>query len=47
MNSCTENSAVSLAKEIQKILSKEHRKHGFIDLVKYTKIASKRKYTDI
>ena len=38
---------VSLAKEFQKHLSKDDRKHGVIDQGKNRKISSKRKWTDI
>ena len=38
---------VSLAKQPQKHLSKEHRKHGVTDQGKYRKRSSKRKCTDI
>ena len=31
MHSCTQNNDVSLAKQFQKHLSKDHLKHGFID----------------
>ena len=43
---CTKKNDVSLAKKFQKHLSKEHRKHVVIDQVKYSKRASKRKWTD-
>ena len=46
MNSCTHKNDVSLEKQFQKYLSKEHCKHGVIDLVKYRKMASKRKFID-
>ena len=46
MYSSTQNNDFSLAKELQKYLSKEHRKHGFIDQEKYRKISSKRKWTN-
>ena len=46
MNSSTQNNYVVLAKEFQNHLSKEHRKHGSIDQVKYKKRASKIKWTD-
>ena len=46
MYSCTEKNDVSLAKQYQKHISKEHRKHGVIDQGKYRKRASKRKRTD-
>ena len=46
MHSCTENNDASLDKQLQKNLSKGHRKHGVIDQGKYRKIASKRKWTD-
>ena len=35
-----------MAKELQKHMSKENRKHGVIDQGKYRKISSKRKCTD-
>ena len=35
-----------MSKQFQKCLSKEHRKHGVIDQVKHSKIASKRKCVD-
>ena len=37
MNSCKKNNYISLAKEFQKCLSKEHRKHGVIDQEKCIK----------
>ena len=37
MHSCTQKNGVSLAKEFQKHLYKEHHKHGVIDKVKYRK----------
>ena len=43
---CTQNNDVSLAKEFQNNLSKEHQNHGVIDQGKYRKISSKRKKTD-
>ena len=46
MHYCTQKNYVSLAKELQKHLSKEHRKHGVFHQRKYRKIASKRKWTD-
>ena len=46
MHSCTQNNDISLAKQFQKYLSKEHRKHGVIDQGKYRKIEIKRKWTD-
>ena len=46
MHSCTENNDVSLAKQFQKNLSKEHRKHGVIDQGEYRKRLGKRKWTD-
>ena len=46
IHSIIQNNDVSLAKEIQKHLSKEHQKNGFIDKGKYIKRASERKYTD-
>ena len=47
MHYFTQNNDVSLAKQFQKYLSKEHLKHGVIDQVKYRKRASKIKWTDI
>ena len=47
MHSCIPKNDISLAKQLQKHLSKEHRKHGFTDLGKYRKIAIKRKWTEI
>ena len=47
MHSSTQNNDVSLAKEYQKHLSKEHLKHGVIEQGKYRKIPSKRKWTEI
>ena len=38
---------VSLAKELEKHVSKDHRKHGVIDNLKYKKRSSKIKYTGI
>ena len=46
MHSCTQNNYVSLAKEFQKHLSNDDRKHGFIDHGKERKRASKIKWTD-
>ena len=46
MHYCTQNNDVSLAKEYQKHLSKEHRKHGVFEQEKYNKRAIKRKCTD-
>ena len=40
MHYCTQKNYVSLAKELQKHVSKEHRKHGVIDQEKYRKRAS-------
>ena len=45
-HSCTPKKDASMAKEYTKHLSKEHRKHGVIDEVKYREISSKRKWTD-
>ena len=45
--SSTPKKDVSLAKEPQKHLSKDDRKHGFIDQGKDRKISSKRKWIDI
>ena len=47
MHSCTHKNDVSLAKKIQKHLSKDHCKHGVIDQGTYGKRSSKRKWTDI
>ena len=47
IHSWAQNNDVSLAKQFQKHMYKEHRKHGVIDQVKYRKRASKRKFTDI
>ena len=41
MQYCAQNNYVSLAKELQKHLSKDDRKHGVIYQVKYRKRASK------
>ena len=46
IHSCIHKNDVSLAKTFQKNMSKEHRKHGVIDQVKYRKRSSKRKWTD-
>ena len=46
MHSCTHTKFVSLAKQFQKHLCKEHRKCGVIEQGKNRKIASKRKWTD-
>ena len=46
MHSCTQKNDVSLAKQLQKNMSKEYRKHVVIDQGKYRKRASKRKWTD-
>ena len=46
MHSSTQNDDVSLAKYLQKHLSKEHQKNLVIDKVKHRKISSKRKWTD-
>ena len=46
MHSCTQKNDVSMGKEFQKHLSKEHRNHGVIDMGKYRKRASKRKWID-
>ena len=43
----TQNNDVSVAKEIQKHLSKVHRKYGVIDQIKYRKRDTKIKCTDI
>ena len=47
MHSCTPKNDVSMAKESQKNMSKEHCKYGVIDQGKYRKISSKIKWTDI
>ena len=47
MHSFTQSNDVSLDKGFQKHMSKEHWKHGFVDQVKYRKIASKIKCIDI
>ena len=44
MHSFTQKDDVRLAKHFQKNMSKEHRKHGFIDHIKYRKRSSKRKW---
>ena len=46
LHSCIPKNDVSLAKDFQKDLSKEHHKHEVIDQVKYSKILSKIKWTD-
>ena len=46
MHSCTPKKDVSLAKEFQKHLSNDYRKHGVIYQGKDRKRASKRKCTD-
>ena len=46
MHSCKPKNDVSLAKQFQKHLSKEHRKHRVIDQWENRKRASKRKCTD-
>ena len=43
MHYYTQNNDVSMAKEFQKHLSKDHRKHEVTDQGKYRKRASKRK----
>ena len=45
MNYCTPKNDVSLAKQFQKHMSKEHCKHGVIDQGNYRKRFSKRKWT--
>ena len=47
MHSTKPNNDVSLAKEFQKHISKEHWKHGVIDQGKYKKEPLKRESTDI
>ena len=47
INSCTQNNDVGLAKEFQKHVSKDNRKHGVIDQVKYRKMSNKRKCNNI
>ena len=37
IHSCTQNNYISMAKEFQKHMSKEHQKHGVIDQRKYIK----------
>ena len=46
MHYCTQNNDVSMAKQFQTYLYREHRKHGVIDQRKYRKRASKIKWTD-
>ena len=46
MHSLTPKHDVSLAKEFQKYLSKDDRKHGVIHQGKDRKISSKRKWID-
>ena len=46
MHSCKPKNNVSLAKEFQKHLSKDDRKHGVVDQGKDRKRASKIKWTD-
>ena len=46
IHSITQNNDVSLAKELQKHLSKEHQKHGVVDRVKYRKRSNEIKWTD-
>ena len=46
MHYCTLKQYVSLHKEFQKHMSKEHRKHGVIYQGNYRKISSKRKFID-
>ena len=46
MHYFTPKNDVSLAKEFQKHLSKDGRRHGVIDKQKDRKISSKRKWTD-
>ena len=45
--SCTQNNDVSMAKEFQNHLSKDHCKNGVTDQRKCIKISSQRKWTDI
>ena len=47
MHSCTQNNYINLAKQFQKHLSNDHRKHVVIDQGKYRKRSIKRKWTDI
>ena len=47
MHSCTHKNGVSLAKQFQKNISDEYRKHEVIYQGKYIKRASKRKCTGI
>ena len=46
MHSCTPKNDVSLAKELQKHLSNDYRKHGVIGKGKERKRSSKRKWKD-
>ena len=46
MCSCTSENYASMAKQLQKYMSKEQCKHGVIDQRKYRKRCSKRKWTD-
>ena len=46
MHFCTQQNDVNLDRQFQKHMSKENRKHQFIDQGKYIKTASKRKCTD-
>ena len=46
MHSWAPKNDVSLAKGLQKYLSKEHHKHGFIEKGKYREIFIERKCTD-
>ena len=46
MHSCIHKNDFSLAKQFQKYLSKEHRKHGVIDQETFRKRASKRKWAE-
>ena len=46
MHNITKNNDVSLAKELQQHLSREHHKNGVIDQGKYTKIPNEIKWTD-
>ena len=47
IHSFIQKNDVSLAKQFEKLLSKEHCKHGVINKGKYRKIDNKRKWTEI
>ena len=46
MHTGNQKDDVSLAKEFQQHMTKEHRKNGFIDQVKYKKLFMEIKWTD-